>query len=236
MRRSLRLQSRTTVCPAHYHQADSDDSMALCGLLSFNNLYHLPILGYEDCQAVARKWVGAENDLDKRLTIVADNQGRGAFSIQILKIALEKQGYTVFNITKQTKVVGQLEDLACKSQPCVLLCGNSGNTIAHAVTICSYGHLHDPDCDNSHKLSAKDQLNDLQVWLAANELSILNIYKAVKQESVQTRLHICDNQDNYKHLKARYTRRTKRGKKKCSNRKNKVRFTAKTDTAHNLLQ
>jgi len=187
--------------------------MALCGLLSFNNLYHLPVLAYEDCQKVARKWVGAESDLDKRLTTVADNQGRGAFSIQILKVALEKKGYTVFNITKQTKPATRLETLACKFQPCVLLCGNNQSSTAHAVTICSYGHLHDPDYDYPHKLSVNNRLMDLQAWLAANDLTILNIYKAIKQKSDSTQKRTASNRKICKKSKRRYTKRTKRGKK-----------------------
>lgn len=228
MRRSLRLQSRTTVCPAHYHQADNDDSMALCGLLSFNNLYHAPILAYEDCQKVARKWVGANSDSDKRLTTIADNQGRGAFSIQILKVALEKQGYKVFNITKQTNPTTRLEALACKFQPCVLLCGNNQSTTAHAVAICSFGHLHDPDYDYPHKLSVNNKLMDLEAWMAANDLTILNIYKAIRHEPMIHKIKKSSaDKATYnttltcKKPKLGRTRRTRRGRKHRSTSRNK---------------
>jgi hypothetical protein len=39
---------------------------------------------------VARKWVKAVGPNDAKLRAVADNRGRGAFSIEVLKVALEK--------------------------------------------------------------------------------------------------------------------------------------------------
>jgi len=181
MRRSIRIRDRKSVCTTHYHQADEDDEMALCGLLSINNMHHMEVLTYDDCQRVARTWVGATSNKDKRLRAIADDRGRGAFSIEIFKVALEKKGFGLLNLGKKLKNSVLTASAAWTNRPCLVLCSNSSNATSHAICLCMRGNLHDPDWETPFNLADNGhEEGNLQAWLQRNDLLIQNVYKTFK--------------------------------------------------------
>lgn len=212
MRRSPRIQQGNSVCLRHYHQAYEHEEMALCGLLSFNNLFHKVVLRYEECQQVARTWVSATCDVDERLTAVADNMGRGAFSISILKVALEKRGFVLINISKKNTSRELPSSIAWNHRPCVMLCSDRFNSISHAVCICEFGNLHDPDSDTFFSLPNKEPKGSLHEWLKTQELEIQNIYQAAERVST-IQPPIFNETKRTTRIKRKERSRTKRGKK-----------------------
>jgi hypothetical protein len=183
--------------------------MALCGLLSFNNLFHTRILTYEECQNVAKTWVGAVNDRDAKLRSIADNRGRGAFSIQIFKVALEKKGYSLHSIGKTIGISSKLtSSTAWEARPCIMLCTNVETSIAHAVCLCESGNLHDPDYETAFSLGSIDRTVEMNLWLQGHELDIQSIY-VVRKVTITS----ITSSVNYEQQK-KIMYRTKRGRKR----------------------
>jgi len=138
-RRSLRIAACRRNCAFHQNQADDEES-CLCGLMSFNNSMHLDILTYEACMNCSIKWVRAKDSHDDKLRLVADNQGRGAFSIDVMKAVLEKKSFKLINFFKQNKMtLGDMKEdplskIVWNSRPCVIFTAQK-----HALAICDKG-------------------------------------------------------------------------------------------------
>jgi hypothetical protein len=168
------------MCDYHENQSFLNEDTAFCGMMSFNNAMHTRVLHSSHCLQISMKWVGAKHARDPALNEVADARGRGAFSISVLKVALEKQGFMIRNLKR---VFGTDErigvNLIFQHVPCVVLVSpikeledNSPQQSSHAVSICGSKSLHDPDLEIPFKIDE----GSFQKWLDEKQCQVANVY------------------------------------------------------------
>jgi hypothetical protein len=190
----LRLPRLAKICD--YHETQDSDEFSIngkkkrvvsedsfCGLIAFNNLMHEKLLNKELCDGVAMKWVNASDEKDEALRKVGDNENRGAYHIGVLKVALEKKGYTLINIRRRLHTIQPLaiEDV-WKSVPVYFLVqqlpDNDGKIFSHAVSICDKHYIH--DCDEPIPRKLKN-VQDLNGWMVDKQFNLGFAYKLEKR-------------------------------------------------------
>ena len=177
LRRSQRLQRK--YCEYHENQANYPEDSAFCGMLSFNNALHKRCLEPEFCLKIAMKWVHARSENDPALRKVGDDKGRGAFSIGVLKVALEKKGFMIRSLGKFLGMETLTAHLVYDNLPCVVIVKSSllnnaaEDCSTHAISLCSKGFLHDPDFEIPYRLLGPEYF---QSWLEMDDLQIVQAY------------------------------------------------------------
>lgn len=177
LRRSQRLQRK--YCEYHENQANFSEDSAFCGMISFNNALHKRCLEPEFCLKIAMKWVHARSENDPALRKVGDDKGRGAFSIGVLKVALEKKGLMIRSLGKFLGLETLTAHHVYDNLPCVVIVKHSlskdsvEDCFTHAISICSKGFLHDPDFEVPYRLLGPEYF---QSWLEMDDLQIVQAY------------------------------------------------------------
>jgi hypothetical protein len=166
------------MCDYHENQSFLNKDTAFCGMMSFNNAMHTRVLNCSHCLQISMKWVGAKHARDPVLNKVADARGRGAFSISVLKVALEKQGFMIRNL-RRVFGTDELEvKLIFQHVPCVVLVSpikeldDDSTQSSHAVSICVSKSLHDPDLEIPFKIDE----GSFQKWLDEKQCQVANVY------------------------------------------------------------
>jgi hypothetical protein len=208
-RRSARIEANRKYCSFHQNQSNLEEEMALCGLLAFNDSLHSEVLTYMECMETAMKWVNTSDETDKKLRLVADNEGRGAFSVDILKVVLEKNGYSLFNVFRRQQrrnhsYVIPLRHL-WETKPCVIFTSEE-----HAVAVCAKGNVHDPD---EAFVVGCSSWKDLRDWLSSKAYRVEVVYKAVLR---QDRRSLSSNGHSKQLTNPGKSRRAQRRRKKKS--------------------
>jgi hypothetical protein len=203
LRRSQRLQSK--YCEYHENQVNYSEDSAFCGMISFNNALHKRCLEPEFCVKVAMKWVNARSENDPALRKVGDDKGRGAFSIGVLKVALEKKGFMIRSLGKFLGLETLTAHLVYDNSPCVVIVKSALSKDAteefftHAISICSKGFLHDPDFEVPYRLLGAECF---QSWLEMDDLQIVQAY-IIKDARRRKKKSFSSNMENVPSKKSR---------------------------------
>ena len=166
------------MCDYHENQSFLNEDTAFCGMMSFNNAMHTRVLHSSHCLQISMKWVGAKHARDPALNEVADARGRGAFSISVLKVALEKQGFMIRNLKRVFGTDDRLKLMKAIfiNVPCVVLVEqleeDNSQKASHAVSICGSKSLHDPDLEIPIKIDE----GSFQKWLDEKQCQVANVY------------------------------------------------------------
>lgn len=165
-------------CEYHENQANYSEDSAFCGMISFNNALHRRCLEPDFCLKIAMNWVHAKSETDPALRKVGDDKGRGAFSIGVLKVALEKKGLMILSLGKFLDLKALTAHLVYDHLPCVVIVKSSSSKdtedcFTHAISLCSKGFLHDPDFEVPYRLLGPEYF---QSWLEMDNLQIVQAY------------------------------------------------------------